>query len=344
MKIFNVMFSKFNGGLEQVFLNFIPALNSQGNQVIPIVHPKAQILDSCPKEHLIKVHNFNKHDVFAIYKLRKLIKTHKPDCIITHSYRAAYLFKKTRTKVPKISICHVKGNYQFGADAIIALTDQMRDDIISSGIPEHRVYTVPNLIHIPEHVQYKKPKARTVPVIGVCARLAAIKGVDVFIKALKELKNRGVLFQARIAGDGVERGAYEQLIQQLDLTREITLLGWINDRDSFYKDIDIFCLPSREEAFGLVILESMVHSLPMVLSKLSGPLEIVGSSNSALLVPPENPDQLANALEQVINNHQLASELSMNAFQRVQDYSSARLAPLLQETLEKICRNYTQQD
>ncbi|KTD76405.1 glycosyltransferase family 4 protein [Legionella waltersii] len=341
MKIFNAMFSKVNGGLEQVFLNFIPALNSQGNQVISIIHPKAQILNSCPKENLVTVHNFNQHDVFAIYRLKKLLKAHQPDCVVTHSYRAAYLFKKTRTHIPKISVCHVKGHYEFGADAIIALTDQMRDDIIASGIPEHKVYTVPNLIHIPEHLTQREPRETKTPIIGVCARLAHIKGVDVFIKAIKELKNRGLSFKAHIAGDGKERDAYLQLINELDLQQEISLLGWVDDRESFYKNIDIFCLPSREEAFGLVILESMTHSLPMVLSKLSGPIDIVGNSKSAVLVPPEDPIQLANALELVIRDKNLAKELAKNAFQRVQHYSNVNVAPLLQETLEKICHNHS---
>ncbi|MDF1930485.1 hypothetical protein PGH45_11035 [Legionella pneumophila] len=101
MKIFNAMFSKVNGGLEQVFLNYIPALSSQGNLVIPIIHPKAEIRNSCPQDHLITVHNFNQHDFFAIHRLKKLIKIHQPDCIITHSYRAAYLFKKPGPKSPR---------------------------------------------------------------------------------------------------------------------------------------------------------------------------------------------------------------------------------------------------
>ncbi|MBA2650955.1 MAG: glycosyltransferase family 4 protein [Tatlockia sp.] len=342
MKIFNAMFSKVNGGLEQVFLNYIPALNSQNNLVISIIHPKAQILNDCPKDNLIRVHNFNQHDIYAIYKLKKLIHRHQPDCIITHSYRAAYLFKKTRTKVPKIAVCHVKGHYDFGADAIIALTEKMKDDIIDSGIAKEKVFVVPNLVHIPQHILYKELKESKIPVIGVCARLSPIKGVDIFIKALSELKRRGVLFKAKIAGDGKAKEECISLIQQLNLSEEISLLGWIDDRESFYQNIDIFCLPSREESFGLVILESMIHSLPMVLSRLSGPLEIIGDSNSAVLVPPEDPIKLADGLEQVIQNKQLANLLSRKAFQRVQYYSNERVAPLLQETLERICHNYRQ--
>lgn len=338
MKIFNAMFSKVNGGLEQVFLNYIPALNSQGNLVIPIIHPKAEIKDSCPKEHLITIHNFNQHDFFAVHRLKKLIRIHQPNCIITHSYRAAYLFKKTKTKVPTVAVCHVKGHYNFGTDAIIALTEPMRQDIINSGIQEHRVFTIPNLIHLPGDIQYREPKDTSIPIIGVCARFAAIKGVDVFIHALAELKKRGIAFKAKIAGDGKEKEQYVKLIDHYDLDNEVTLLGWIEDRESFYQSIDIFCLPSREESFGLVVLESMMHSLPMVLTQLSGPLEIVGNSECALFVPPEDPIRMADALERLIKDKNMSRQLAFKAFQRVHHYSSTNVAPILQKTLEQICK------
>ena len=337
MKILNAMFSKVNGGLEQVFLNYTSALSLQGNVVIPVIHPKAEIRSSCPQAYLKTIHNFNQHDPFAILKLRRLIQVEKPDCVITHSYRAAYLFKKTKTKVPKIAVCHVRGHYNFGSDAIIALTEQMRQDIIDSGIPEHTVFTIPNMIPIPANTIAKEPKDRSIPIIGACARFSHVKGIDVLIKALAELKRRNISFQARIAGDGKEKAHYMELINQYDLHNEVTLLGWIEDRDSFYEDLDVFCLPSREESFGLVLLESMMHSLPMVLSRLSGPLEIVGPSESALFVEPEDPICLADALERVIKDNLLARSLAANAFQRVQMFSSHHVGPMLQGVLRQVC-------
>lgn len=163
----------------------------------------------------------------------------------------------------------------------------MRQDIINSGIEEHRVFTIPNLIHIPDQIQYREPRNNQIPTIGVCARFAAIKGVDVFINALAELKRRGIVFQAKIAGDGKEKEQYIKLIRHHGLDNEITLLGWIEDRESFYQSIDIFCLPSREESFGLVILESMMHSLPMVLTRLSGHLKLQVTQVVLFLFPPK---------------------------------------------------------
>lgn len=331
------MFSKVNGGLEQVFLNYTPGLISQGNEVIPIIHPKAEIKDQCTQNNLVTLHNFNQHDFIALFRLRRFLKREKPDCIITHSYRAAYLFNKTKTKIPKIAVCHVKGHYDFGSDAIIALTEHMRQHIIATGVPEHTVFTVPNMIALPKHLKYKKPKVTKVPIIGVCARFADIKGVDLFIHALAKLKKRKIPFLAKIAGDGKERERYEHMIVELNLSDDVELLGWITDTQSFYKSIDLFCLPSREEAFGLVVLESMMHSLPMVLSALSGPIDIVGNSNCALMVPPCDPLAMADGIERIISEPELAQQLSLNAFNRVNDFSMEHIAPKLQRVVEQVC-------
>lgn len=340
MKIVNAMFSKVNGGLEQVFLNYTPALSNHGNQVISVIHPQAEIKDYCPKDNLKLVHNYNQYDPFAILKLRKLINTEQPDCIITHSYRAAYLFKKTKTKIPKIAVCHVRSHYKFGSDAIIALTEHMRQEIIKTGQPQNKVFVVPNMIAIPDDLHFKTPKETEIPIIGACARMADIKGLDIFIEALAELKRRKIPFKAKIAGDGKEKERYINLIHYHQLEKDISLLGWLNNTHDFYQSLDMFCLPSREESFGMVVLEAMMHSLPMVLTDLSGPKEIVGSSESAILVPPNDPLRMADGLERILYDRKLAKELASNAFNRVQYFSSKNVGPVLHETLQKICHNH----
>lgn len=335
MKIFNAMFSKVNGGLEQVFLNYNRMLAEQGHEVIPIIHPDAQIRPQCDAPNLKLVHNFNQYDPLAILRLRRLVVKEKPDCIITHSYRASYLFQKTFTRVPKIAVCHTNSHFDFGSDALIALTPEMKQSMVDSGWSPSRVFVVPNMISIPEDLTYREPRDTPPPIIGACARMVHIKGLDVFIDALAELKRRGVPFKARIAGDGKERVNYIQRIQERHLTQDIELLGWVDDTAGFYDSIDIFCLPSREETFGMVVLEGMLHSLPMVLTDLTGPQNIIGETSSALMVPPEDPITLADALQKLITDKTLAQTLSKKAFERVQAFSNPRIAPILDHALQK---------
>lgn len=330
------MFSKVNGGLEQVFLNYIPTLKQRGHEVISVIHPAAQIRSSCPKEGLVTLHNFNQHDWLAIWRLRRLIQQEQPDCIIMHSYRAAYLLKKTGTKVPKIAVCHVKGHYDFGADALIAITENMRQEIIASGKSAERVFTVPNMIELSQHTHFSQRKRGEIPLIGAIARFAHNKGIDIFIAALVELKRRNIAFRAQIAGDGPEKEKYLALVEQHHLIEQVEFLGWLEDREHFYSHLDIFCLPSREEAFGLVILESMKHHLPMVLSDLSGPREIIGHTHSALLVEPENPIKLANGLQRLIEDKVLSNDLALQASQRVKQYSYEKIGEQLERVLLEV--------
>lgn len=337
MKILNVMFSKVNGGLEQVFLNYHPTLESQGNEVLAVIHPKAEIRSFCPPNKVVCIHNFNAYDPLALYRLKRLIRREKPDCILMHSYRAAYLLKKIKTSAKKVAVCHVKSHYNLGADAYIAISQAMAEDIIQSGHSPSSVYIIPNMLPQTQIQPYKAPQPKQSPVIGVCSRLAHNKGVDVFIRALARLKNKGIAFHGLIAGDGQAQEEIDTLIENHRLNQDVTRLGWIHDKHSFYESIDIFCLPSREEAFGLVVLEAMAESKPMVLSALSGPKEIIGTSECALFASPGDDASLAEALEKLIHQPSLQKSLSLKAHQRVLAYTAETIGPRLNQALHNIC-------
>lgn len=340
MKIINAMFSRVNGGVEQVFLNYTTALEQMGNQVIPVIHPWADIRKECLNDNLKTVFSFGRNDFIAARRLKQLIESEKPDCIISQTKRAAFLINKTNTKVPKIAVCHTIqsfGELQSASDAIIAITEQMHQEIKKSGLSTKNVYSVPNMIYLPKELRYREPKERDVSVIGASGRLSVHKGIDVFIGALAELKSRNIAFKAKIAGDGKLKKKYLKLIHQYGLQNEITLLGWVRDKHAFYESLDIFCHPSLHESFGLVVVESMMHSLPMVLTQTPGPQEIIADTESALFVPPSDPIGLANGLECVIRDHALAKKLAFNGFQRAQHYSIKNVGPILQKVLDELC-------
>ncbi len=334
------MFSRVNGGVEQVFLNYTESLTLQGNEVVSVIHPWANIRKDCAKENLATVYSFGRNDFLAVRRLNKLIEIEKPSCIISHTKRATFLFKKTQTKVPKIAVCHTLQSFkelESASDAVIAITEHMHQAIIKSGAAKKKLFTVPNMVQLPKDNNYKEPNINGLPIIGASARFSDLKGIDVFIEALGELKKRGLAFKAKIAGDGKQKKKYLKLVHHLNLHNEISFLGWIDDKKAFYESLDVFCHPSLKESFGLVIVEAMMYSLPIVLTQISGPMEIVGDSDSVIMVPPSDPISLANGLEQIIRDHNLAKKLAFNAFNRAQIYSSRVIAPVLNEVVHKVC-------
>jgi glycosyltransferase involved in cell wall biosynthesis len=134
------------------------------------------------------------------------------------------------------------------------------------------------------------------------------------------LKQKKIEFKAVIAGDGVECNNIKGLIKELHLENDITMLGWITDKAAFYNDIDIFCIPSIEESFGIVILEAFMYSTPVIVSDLPGPLEIVQPNVDALIFEVGNIIELAEQIEFLINNHEVAQILAKNAFDKVKSY------------------------
>lgn len=332
------MFSKSLGGIEQVFLDYTHALRMQNFNVIPVIHPKSQVkryIDG--KYH--SIHNFSQFDLFAVSKIRRLVKEEQPKCIITHGNRAATLFRKAKTGVPIIAVCH---NYKYkaliGCDAIIAITCDLKNYLIKAGQESSTIYIVPNMIHISEQDYYSAPTMHNPPIIGAIGRFVKKKGFDVFIKALHELKSRGLSFNAVIAGDGVERNYLQRLANNLGLQKELQFIGWVEDKEQFFNDIDIFCLPSNHEPFGLVLLEAMKYCKPVITTNTEGPSEIIDES-SALITPVGDYKLMASAIERLLSEQELIKNLSVTAFKKVQNYSVLNVSRQLKRVIEVVCFN-----
>jgi glycosyltransferase involved in cell wall biosynthesis len=336
MKVFNVMFSKGLGGIEQVFLDYNHALSIHHHQVVPIIHPNASIKNKI-YGHFLSVFNFNKFDPFAIYKLRKLIKAEQPKCIITHGNRATSLMKKAAGDIPVIAVCH---NYKFkpllGSDAIIAITKDIKKHLIAAGQPKDSIYHVPNMIMSPEDLPYTTPKFRKPPIIGFVGRFVKKKGVDLLLKSLSILDKKRLDFRAIIAGDGEERELIARLVVEYKLEDKVKLVGWVDDKKAFFDSIDIFCLPSHHEPFGLVLLEAFKHSKAVVATKSEGPSEIAKHEENILFSPVGDAEKLASNLEKIIKDEKLAKKLSGNGYKTVQDYSPWIVGRKLQVVVEEV--------
>lgn len=344
MKVINATFSKIYGGAEAVFLNYSKMLRSQGNEVISIVHPRAKIKASMDRDNLVSIRNFSRHDPFTKRALKKIIKSEQPDCIITHNHRTAYLFRQLKLEVPIIAVAHAVGRYGFDSDAVITVAEHMRQAIIQTGLAPELVRTIPNTFDCANSEIKKANQSQQVPVIGVCGRFVASKGIPVFIQALAILKQKGHLFHAKIAGEGREKRNYLRLIKHHQLQGFVDLIGWIEDKASFYQNLDLFCHPSLDEAFGLVILEAMAYGLPMVLTALPGPLEVLGDEKGAVFVAPGDPEAIATALERLMTDAALANKLSLIVQERVKIFSSERIAPQLHQALDDLCVSIKKQN
>ena len=144
------------------------------------------------------------------------------------------------------------------------------------------------------------------PKILFLGRHRHYKGVHVLIEAMANVPDAQLL----VGGDGPERANYEQAATRLGLSERVTFLGNVPDDElpGLYASADIFALPSinRAEAFGIVNLEAMASSLPVITTELStGTSYIVQHEKTGLVVPPNDPAALAGALNRLVSDPEL---------------------------------------
>ncbi|NLD61352.1 glycosyltransferase family 4 protein [Candidatus Sumerlaeota bacterium] len=170
-------------------------------------------------------------------------------------------------------------------------------------------------------------------VIGMVARLDEEKGPDVLLQACTKLfaenhDNRRLLV---VGGKYLDR--YQQLAKDLGIEKLVYFAGEQLDVSNYYAAMDLLAVPSRQEAFGLVLVEAMQFGLPIVASNVGGIPEVARDGKEALLIPPEDPDKLADAITMLLENPPLAATLGQNGLKRAGDF-----AP--QVYVERLCDIY----
>lgn len=130
-------------------------------------------------------------------------------------------------------------------------------------------------------------------ILGSAGRLAHEKGHDFLLDMAGILKEQGIPFQLRIAGEGPLRPSLEARIERMQLTTHVRLLGFVSDMRPFLRQLDIFILPSLWEGFGYAVAEAMAAGLPVVAFKVGSNPEVIEHPRTGFLVPPGNAHALA---------------------------------------------------
>ncbi len=156
-----------------------------------------------------------------------------------------------------------------------------------------------------------------VPLLLSVGRLVEKKGQDTLLEACALLRDRGLVFRVEVVGEGPQRARLEDAIHRLGLNGHVALLG-SRDRDEVraaYDRAHVFVLPCRQTSVGdrdglpVAIVEAMAVGVPVVTTPVAGIPELVGDGVSGILVPPDDPARLAEAVERVLTDRALRSRL-----------------------------------
>ncbi len=171
-----------------------------------------------------------------------------------------------------------------------------------------------------------KERSRRAPQrILTIGRMIEKKGIDDGLRAVAELRNRGIAAIYTVVGDGPERGRLEALASQLRLDGAVSFLGW-RDQDSvaaLMAESGVLLAPSvtdrngDQEGIPVTLMEAMATGLPVVATRHSGIPELIEDGISGLLVPERSVPQLTDALRLLLADPDLASRLAHAARERI---------------------------
>ena len=184
----------------------------------------------------------------------------------------------------------------------------------------------------------RPPRAGRPLVIGTAGRFTTEKGHTTLIRAVAALQRRGVSVECRLAGSGSLQPAYEQMIREANLERQVLLCGERTDMAAFYREIDAFLLPSVEaEGLPITVLEAMATGLPVISTRVGGVEEVIRNGKDGLVVSPGSESELAAAIEKLSNHEDLASSLGSEARKRiVNHFTAAHMATQVRSLYDRL--------
>ncbi len=193
---------------------------------------------------------------------------------------------------------------------------------IAPGAHVHRMY------HGVDHALFhprQRLAAGAVPLILSVGRLREKKGQDTLIDACALLRDRGQAFVCEVVGYGEEQAALQARIVGLGLADRVCLVGKLAREQVMarYARAAVYVQPSRVAADGdrdgipNVLLEAMAMGVPVVSTRVSGIPELVGHRQNGLLVAPDEPRELADAIAELFEHPMLCTELGREARQTV---------------------------
>ncbi|MFV2057363.1 MAG: glycosyltransferase family 4 protein [Thiohalomonadales bacterium] len=340
MRIVNFISGGDLGGPKQSFLHYTEVLQNLNHDVYSLVRKGAPLRSLLkPITHKIVEVAYIRTNApilryFAAYRLRRIIAPLEPQLVIAHKQVDIALLRlalKDRCKIVGVIHGYNSKHIQY-ADALVAVSNRIKDFLISKGYKKP-IYTIPNMVKLAK----EEPETRSItnnPLIGTMGMFRRKKGMDVLVNALSILRDRGVSFNAVMAGGGYQEKKVKKLANDMELTDLVRFRPWLTNEEKwgFLDSLDIFCLPSRSESFGMVVIEAMARKKTVVATKCGGPEETIQHGINGFLVENDSPTSMANCISDIISNRDKYASVGENAYKTARDTYSL-------EVVEKLVRN-----
>lgn len=342
-----------SGGVERRRLNLIKALDNNFYEIkIICTKTEGPLADEMRVSgaEVIEVGLLSRiWDISKYRAVLKVIKSFKPH-IIHGAVFEGVLFATVSGSIGRVPIIiaeetsdpqnrSTKANYLLRAitsvaDRVVAIAPNIGKYLKNvAKIPDSKIKVITNGVHKPREVIISEIAALKSTlgitqddiVIGSVGRLFNDhkKFTDI-IEAVSKLDQKKSI-KILLIGDGPDKKLIRDYAEQLKLSSNLIMVGFQPDTAPFYKVMDIFCLASQREGFGLVAAEAMFHNLPVVATRVGGLQDIIIHDETGLLIEANKPDQVAAAINKLYYNRSLRETMGEKGKNRAElEYSAER--------------------
>lgn len=200
------------------------------------------------------------------------------------------------------------------------------------------VYVIPN----PCHNAYSSPirshqTGADKHIVVAMGRLCFQKGFDILLHSFAKVAAKHCDWYLVILGEGVDRSSLQEIAVRLGIAEKVRMMGLVSDPERVLSSADLFVLPSRYEGFPNALMEAMACGLPVISADCpSGPRDIIRNEVDGLLVPPEDVDALAAALDSLMSSETERRRLATKATEVRERFSLEKVMGMWDALLDSV--------
>ncbi len=334
------------GGQENRTLRESIGLRDMGARIIVLCQP-GSVLGERASDHGIQVEFCRmkkSYDLVAVKDILKLIRTEHVDVINTHSGRDSFLAgiagRMSSRRPVIVRTRHLalpitsRASYSLIPHRVVTVSRYVRRYLISKGLRPERVVAIPTGIDLerfdPDRetgdIRQELGIKPDIPLVGTVAILRTKKGHHVLLDAIPKVLKRVPDALFLFAGNGPQHQNLSNRIQELGLSDHVMMLGLRDDIPGLLNSIDLFVLPTLQEALGTSFIEAMAMKKPVVGTAIDGVSEVIRDRINGLLVRPDDPASLADAITRLLKDREKAATMGNRGREIVlENYTTDRM-------------------
>ncbi len=213
----------------------------------------------------------------------------------------------------------LKGDWRRGA--IATYSEELREELVNHDrVPKEAIGVLPPGIALADYERFRDSNGSSrVPIVGTVGPLVPERGCDYFLKAAREILDRGRQVQFLVAGDGPELPRLRRLARQLQLEQHVTFAEHYDDYRSMLAVLDVCVLSALQEGLSLNVLEAIACRKPVVATGAGPVCGVIKDGETGFLAPKKDPVAIAEKVLKLLDDEGLARKIVDAAYEMVRE-------------------------